>query len=97
MFVSVCYILPVARLCYMQAWVKARQASDWSQFAPVLQEWVDLRREEAKLINPDAPVYDVLLDEFEKGMTVARLDEVFVQVGLCRTIWPVDVKTGCVE
>lgn len=37
----------------LQAWVKARQASDFSAFAPVLQEWVELRREKAALVDPD--------------------------------------------
>lgn len=63
-----------------QAWVKARQASDFAQFAPVLQEWVDLRREKARLVDPAGPVYDTLLDDYEKGMTAARLDEIFGQV-----------------
>ena len=29
---------------------------------------------------PHRPVYDVLLDDYEKGMTAARLDEIFGQV-----------------
>lgn len=33
------------------------------------------------LIDPSAPAYDVLLDDFEKGLTSARLDAVFAQVG----------------
>lgn len=133
-------------------WVKARQESDFSLFAPVLREWVELRREKARLINPDgcgaaavrqcslrrgsqsaaegrstparapavaacwravacrrperasylsilstrssfppcspssrllppcSPVYDTLLDDYEPGMTSARLDEIFGQV-----------------
>jgi len=36
----------------VQAWVKARQGSDFSLFAGVLQEWVDLRREQAALVDP---------------------------------------------
>ena len=32
-------------------------------------------------VRPLRPVYDVLLDDFEKGMTAARLDEIFGQVG----------------
>ena len=34
-----------------------------------------------RLIDPTKPAYDVLLDDYEKGMTSARLDEVFGQVG----------------
>lgn len=62
------------------AWVKARQASDWSLFAPSLQQWVELLREKAAAIDPSKPVYDVLLVEYEKGMSSARLDEIFTQV-----------------
>ena len=29
---------------------------------------------------PPRPVYDVLLDDYEKGVTAARLDEIFGQV-----------------
>ncbi|KAG2426831.1 hypothetical protein HXX76_012882 [Chlamydomonas incerta] len=62
------------------AWVKAKQASDFSIFAPFLKEWVEVNREKARLIDPAAPPYDVLLDDYEKGLTSARLDEVFAQV-----------------
>lgn len=62
------------------AWVKARKESDFSAFAPYLQQWVDVSLEKAKYIDPKQSAYDVLLDDYEKGMTTARLDEVFVQV-----------------
>lgn len=61
------------------AWVEARKASDFSKFAPFLQQWVDISIEKAKLIDPDGDVYDTLLDDYEKGMTSARLDAVFDQ------------------
>lgn len=112
-------------------WVAARKASDFSAFAPFLQQWVrrcspatnsvigavagcinrgiwvwsplvcscsvclvillmtlahhhphqvDINRQKAAAIDPNAPVYDVLLDDYEKGMTAARLDEVFAEV-----------------
>lgn len=32
-----------------QAWVEARKASDFSKFAPFLQQWVDVRREAVSL------------------------------------------------
>ncbi|KIZ02696.1 carboxypeptidase Taq [Monoraphidium neglectum] len=63
-----------------QAWVEARKASDFSKFAPFLQQWVDVRREAAALIDPSKDPYDVLLDDYEKGMTAARLDEIFEEV-----------------
>lgn len=63
-----------------QGWVKARQSSDFAAFAPLLQEWVDLRKQKAALVDPSRPAYDVLLEDYEKGMTAARLDEIFGQV-----------------
>jgi carboxypeptidase Taq len=60
--------------------VTARSEADFSKFAPVLEEWVALQREASALIDPSRPPYDVALEEFEKGMTSARLDEVFGQV-----------------
>eukprot|EP00873_Tetraselmis_striata_P036931 jgi/Tetstr1/457195/TSEL_043844.t1 len=63
-----------------QAWIAARQADDFSKFAPVLQEWVELVREKCAIIDPTRPAYDVCLDDFEKGMTAARLDTIFATV-----------------
>jgi Zn-dependent M32 family carboxypeptidase len=39
---------------------------------------------QAKFIDPNGNPYDVLLDEYEKGMTSARLDEIFTEVGVTR-------------
>ena len=64
----------------LQKWVKARDEADFIQFAPVLQEWVDLLKKYAGAIDSSRPIYDVLLDDFEKGMTSSRLDEIFTEV-----------------
>ena len=45
-----------------------------------LETRVDLNKQKAKYIDPKADPYDVLLDDFEKGMTSARLDEIFKEV-----------------
>ncbi|KAF8071085.1 thermostable carboxypeptidase 1 [Scenedesmus sp. PABB004] len=62
------------------AWVAARKASDFSAFAPFLQQWVDVSRAKAAAIDPAAPPYDVLLEDYEKGMTSDRLDAIFAEV-----------------
>ena len=62
--------------------MKARDAADFSQFAPVLEEWVDLLKKYATAIDSSRPIYDVLLDDYETGMTSARLDEIFSEVHL---------------
>ena len=41
---------------------------------------MSLVREASGLIDPSRPAYDVALEEFEKGMTSARIDEIFTQV-----------------
>lgn len=47
-----------------------------------------MRREQARLIDAAADPYDVLLDDYEKGVTAARLDEVFAEVwGGGETAW----------
>lgn len=33
------------------------------------------------MIDPSRPAYDVLLEEFEPGMTSARIDAIFEEVG----------------
>ena len=66
--------------------MKARDEADYSQFAPVLQEWVDLLKKYAGAIDSSRPIYDVLLDDFEKGMTSSRLDEIFTEVTQCMLI-----------
>ena len=42
-----------------QAWIAARDAKDYSQFAPVLEEWVALTNEACACIDPSRPAYDV--------------------------------------
>ena len=64
----------------MQAWTTARSESNFAKFAPILEEWVSLIKEASALVDPSRPAYDVALEEFEKGMTSARIDEIFTQV-----------------
>ena len=66
--------------------MKAREAADFSLFAPVLQEWVDLLKKYAAAIDPTLPGYDVLLDDYEKGMTSSRLNEIFTEVRVLPSI-----------
>jgi carboxypeptidase Taq len=58
-------------------WARARAADDVPAFTPVLAEVVALRREEAAAIAGDRPLYDALLEDYEPGMTAAKLDAMF--------------------
>lgn len=58
------------------AWERARSKNDFKVLAPALAETVNLLRESAQSLDAKADPYDVLLDEYEPGMTRARLDPV---------------------
>jgi carboxypeptidase Taq len=60
-----------------QAWVTAKTNSDFSVFRPHLQHLIGLKREEADLLGFSAHPYDALLNQYERGSTVAQLDQVF--------------------
>jgi carboxypeptidase Taq len=56
-----------------EAWVKAREASDFEMFRPWLERGLELRLRYAECFAPYDDPYDVLLDDYEPGM---RTDEV---------------------
>ena len=55
-------------------WREARAADDFGMYRPVLEEIVGYKREQAELIGYEGEPYDALLDAYEPGMTVARLE-----------------------
>jgi carboxypeptidase Taq len=60
------------------AWVEARQAADFSLFAPHLQKILDLTQEKTDhLGGKQAEAYDVLLDEFDPGAKAADISQLF--------------------
>lgn len=62
------------------AWEKAKAASDFSLFAPFLEQIVAARRRFAAYFDPGKAPYDVWLDQFEKGLSMAQCDEFFAQL-----------------
>lgn len=59
------------------AWVEAKEASDFSMFASHLQKMIDLTREMTGYTDPDKEIYDALLDQYEEGMDSATIDRLF--------------------
>ena len=59
------------------AWVKAKRTNDFSVFAPYLEKIVAARRAQARYFAPDRAPYEVLLDQYEHGLTIAQCDEFF--------------------
>jgi len=64
------------------AWREGRERSEFARFAPSLERLVALRREQADAIGipPGGERYDVLLDGYEEGMRVARLEPLFAHL-----------------
>ena len=60
-----------------QAWMEARQKSDFSIFRPHLEKIVDLRQEYASFFPDFDHPYDALLDDFEPGMKTADVKAIF--------------------
>jgi carboxypeptidase Taq len=62
------------------AWIEARKQNSFSVFEPALTPLVELKRQEAELLGYEGHRYNALMDEFEKGATVAMVEKVFDDV-----------------
>lgn len=59
------------------AWIDARKQNRFSIFQPELDKLIALKKQETELLGFEQHPYDALLDEYEKGSTVALLDKTF--------------------
>lgn len=62
------------------AWQVARAEDDFAKFAPVLERNVELTRQYAACFDGHASAYDALLQDYDHGLTTARIQEVFAQL-----------------
>jgi carboxypeptidase Taq len=60
-----------------EAWVKAREESDFAAFRPWLERILDLRRRYVECFAPYDDAYDVLLQDYEWGMRTEEIREIF--------------------
>jgi carboxypeptidase Taq len=60
-----------------EAWLEAKNKSDFSIFQPHLEKIVELRQQYADLFKPYDHVYDPLLDDYEPGMKTAEVQGIF--------------------
>jgi carboxypeptidase Taq len=63
-----------------QSWSEARRRDDFASFAPWLERIFALARERADAVGYDGVRYDALLDDYEPGMTTARLTTLFTDL-----------------
>ncbi|HEX5809526.1 MAG TPA: carboxypeptidase M32 [Anaerolineales bacterium] len=60
-----------------EAWVEAREKSDFSIFAPHLEKVVELIHKYVSFFPPADHPYDTLLDDYERGMKTAEVRAIF--------------------
>lgn len=58
-------------------WEECKEASDFTTFQPYLEEIVAYQQSFARLWGSEGHLYHALLDEYEPGMSVDKLDAVF--------------------
>jgi carboxypeptidase Taq len=58
-------------------WEEAKPKNDFSMFRPYLEQIVDYTKQFIELWGYEENKYDTLLDSYEPGMTVSKLDTVF--------------------
>ena len=74
------------------AWLEAKEKNDYSIFEPFLAQVIEFTRKFAAYKNPDMPAYEVLLDNYEKGLSTQVLDQFFGM--LRKEIVPMIEKAG---
>ncbi|UCE14365.1 MAG: carboxypeptidase M32 [Candidatus Heimdallarchaeota archaeon] len=62
------------------AWKKAKNQANYALFQPEFTKLLELVKERVKYLNPDKEPFDVLLDEYEPGMSSAQLTTLFNEV-----------------
>jgi len=61
-------------------WHQAKKENDFAAFLPYLEQIFDSNRRFAGYYCPEKPAYDVLLDRYERGLTMAKADEFFASL-----------------
>ncbi len=61
----------------LRAWAEARPKSDYDALKPHLERNLDLRRRYVDCFEPGDEPYDILLDDYERGMKTAEVRAVF--------------------
>lgn len=59
------------------SWENAKEKNDFESFKPYLKKLIEKNKEYASFIDKNKKPYEVLLDDYEEGMTTKKLDNVF--------------------
>lgn len=60
-----------------KAWENAKQANDYSIYAPYLDKIISMTKQYVHYMEPEQPPYEVLLDMFEEGIDSQTIDRLF--------------------
>jgi carboxypeptidase Taq len=63
-----------------EAWVKARQESNWAGFEPHIAKLLELLRRKTDLMGYEGSPYNALLEDYERGMTAEQLKPLFAEL-----------------
>lgn len=82
-----------------QAWVDARERADFGAFLPFLRRNVELKLRYVECFEGFDDPYDVLLDDYEEGMTSAEVDALFTELraGLVPLIAAIGARADAVD
>ncbi|MBD0329468.1 MAG: carboxypeptidase M32 [Thermoleophilia bacterium] len=61
-------------------WLEAKPKSDYKLFRPALERNLDLRHQYVECFDTTEEPYDLLLDDFERGMKTAEVREIFARL-----------------
>jgi carboxypeptidase Taq len=64
----------------LSVWEEAKAEDDWSSFAPYVEELVDLKRQYADHVDPDADPYAVLFADYEPCLPLERAEEILTEI-----------------
>jgi carboxypeptidase Taq len=59
------------------AWAKARKENSFSLFEQPLHELIQLKKQEADMLGYDQHPYNALMNDYDKGLTVSKVDSLF--------------------
>ncbi len=59
-----------------QAWVEAREKSDFASFRPLLEKTIDLKKQQAECLGYQECRYDALLDDYEPAESTSNIARV---------------------
>ncbi|MFC7176225.1 carboxypeptidase M32 [Halosegnis marinus] len=64
----------------LPVWKEAKAEDDWSHFAPKVETLLDLKRQYAEHIDPDADPYEVLFADYEPWLDLEQAEAILEQL-----------------